>query len=265
MSETEKKINYSMHTSDRKVIGKRKFNGVSMILPALNEAENLFRVGSQIMSYCEAFQSFEFELIIVDDGSHDSTNAEMKRLQEKYPNHIVTIFNARNRGYGFAIRQGIIRSRYDLIFFTDADGQFDIRDLDLLVPLIESGVPDVVIGYRIDRKDAWIRLFLSGCYNVLVRLMFGINVKDVDCAFKLFNKRIFEKIEIRSKNFFINTEILAKAVFFNFRIVEIGVDHLPRTAGKSTVNFRHVPLTLRELTRIWFQMRKLKQEKGNHA
>lgn len=250
----------SMAQPRRKASEPREITGISLILPAKNEAQSIFDVASSVVSYCTTLEPLPYEVIIIDDGSTDDSQSVINRLQERYPGKIVSVANPRNRGYGFAIRQGIIRSRYNLIFFTDADGQFDIRDLSLLLPLIKCGVPDIVIGYRIDRKDPWIRLFLSGCYNILVRLLFGISVKDVDCAFKVFQKDIFDKINIRSKNFFINTEILAKAVFHGYRILEIGVDHLPRTAGRSTVNFRHVPMTIRELTRIWFEMRRLKKE-----
>lgn len=239
---------------------KPEFEGVSLILPALNEAENLRELVPRMIAYGKDLAPLKYEIIVVDDGSKDETRKIVDELKSKHPEHIVSIHNARNRGYGFAIRQGINHSRYDLIFFTDSDGQFDIEDLNLLLPLIQSGVPDIVIGYRIDRKDPWNRLFLSGCYNLVVRFLFDVSVKDVDCAFKLFRKDIFNKIKIGSRNFFINTEILAKAVFFGYRILEVGVDHLPRSAGTSTVSLKHMFVSLRELVRIWFEMRPLRKQ-----
>lgn len=238
------------------------FDGLSLILPVYNEEKCLFDVATKLISYCERLKPLCYELIIVDDGSTDGTADVIKQLTESCPGKVIVVLSSRNHGYGYSIRQGISRSRYGFVFFTDSDGQFHIQNLDLLIPLIKTGVPDIVVGYRIDRKDPWIRLFLSGCYNVIVRLLFGIGVKDVDCAFKLFRKDIFDKVKITSNLFFVNTEILAKAAFYGYRILEVGVDHLPRSAGKSTVNIWHIPHTIRELTRIWFEVQKLKKKKS---
>ncbi|MEE9193578.1 MAG: hypothetical protein V3U21_03490, partial [Thermodesulfobacteriota bacterium] len=117
---------------------------------------------------------------------------------------------------------------------------------------------EIIIGYRLKRKDPFIRRFLSWGYNSLVGYLFDLNVKDIDCAFKIFRKDIFSKIDIESSNFFINTEILSKARHFGFNVLEVGVPHFPRTAGKTTVTLRHIPLTLIELYRIYKRIKKLK-------
>ena len=139
-----------------------------------------------------------------------------------------------------------------------AHDQFD-KAADLAESTAKTGVVDLVIGYRVRRKDNFLRKVFSWGYNTLANFLFDLNVKDIDCAFKLFRRDIFKKIEIESKSFFFNTEILAKARFFNYNIIEVGVPHFPRTAGKSTVRFIHIPLTIKELIRIRGSLQRLKK------
>ena len=239
----------------------KKFTGISIIIPAFNEGENIAHSVEEVLAYSKKLHkmNMSFEVLVVNDGSYDDTPNIINGLALKYPQEVVALNNSRNSGYGYSIAKGIEKSRYDLVFFTDADRQFKIENLDLLLPLMFTGVPDIVVGYRLGRKDPALRKFLSWGFNSLVRFIFDINVKDIDCAFKLFKKEIFKKVKIESKNFFINTEILAKAVFFNFRILEVGVEHFSRETGKSTVSLKYIPLTLVELVKIWKTMRKLKQ------
>ena len=134
--------------------------------------------------------------------------------------------------------------------------------MDILLPLIKTDAVEIIIGYRIKRKDPFLRRFLSWGYNSLVGYLFDLNVKDIDCAFKIFRKDIFSKIEIESKNFFVNTEVLAKAMYFGFNVLEVGVPHFPRTAGKTTVTLKHIPLTLIELYRIFKSIKRLKKSES---
>ena len=116
-------------------------------------------------------------------------------------------------------------------------------------PLIEDS--DIVNGFRIYRFDPLTRLVLSWGFNLIVRVIFRIKVRDIDCAFKLFRREVFDKVTIESKKFFVDAEILAKAQYYGFRMKEIGVRHYPRPAGRSTVRPSHIPSTLAELARIW--------------
>ncbi|MBU1061154.1 MAG: glycosyltransferase family 2 protein [Candidatus Omnitrophica bacterium] len=242
----------------------KKFTGLSIIMPAFNEGENIAHSVEEVLAYSKKLHdmNMSFEVLVVNDGSDDNTPDIINRLALEYPQEVVAINNSRNSGYGYSIAKAIEKSRYDLVFFTDADRQFKIGSLDLLLPLMFTGIPDIVIGYRLDRKDPALRKFLSWGFNSLVRFIFDINVKDIDCAFKLFRKEIFKKIEIGSNNFFINTEILTKAGFFNFRILEVGVEHFPRGTGKSTVSLKYIPLTLMELVKIWKIMQGLKRKRN---
>jgi glycosyltransferase involved in cell wall biosynthesis len=231
-------------------------NSISIILPALNEEGNIEAAVKDIQSYFNSREE-KYEIIVINDGSTDSTGEIVERLaKENGP--VRAIHHSINKGYGSALKEGFESSKFKYVFFTDSDRQFDIKGLDILLPLIKTDAVEIIMGYRLKRQDPFIRRFLSWGYNSLVGFLFDLNVKDIDCAFKIFRKDIFSKIKIESKNFFVNTEILAKARHFGFNVLEVGVPHFPRTAGKTTVSFKHIPMTLIELYRINKEIKKLK-------
>lgn len=233
--------------------------GISVILPAFNEEENIKQMVKDCLAYLRKLRD-DYEVIVVNDGSEDDTRSIAEKIARR--NKKVRVINhSQNKGYGQALKGGFRRAKFSYVFFTDADRQFRLDALDVMFPIAKTQVVDLVIGYRLKRKDPFLRKFLSWGYNTLASLLFDLNVKDIDCAFKLFHKDIFKKIKIESKSFFFNTEILAKARFFNFNIIEVGVLHFPRTAGRSTVRLRHIPLTIKELFRIQKSMRKLRQRR----
>ena len=235
-------------------------NSISIILPALNEEGNIEAAIQDIQSYFHSREE-KYELIVIDDGSTDSTGEIAERLA-KQNGSVRVIHHSINKGYGSALKEGFENSKYKYVFFTDSDRQFDIKGLDILLPLIKTDAVEIIIGYRLKRKDPLLRRFLSWGYNSLVGYLFDLNVKDIDCAFKIFRKDIFSKIEIESKNFFVNTEVLAKAMYFGFNVLEVGVPHFPRTAGKTTVTLKHIPLTLIELYRIFKSIKRLKKSES---
>jgi hypothetical protein len=141
-----------------------------------------------------------------------------------------------------------------LVFFTDGDYQFDLKDLYPALSLIDAC--DVVAGYRVDRQDPRLRLFLARGYNRLVRVLFGLKLRDIDCSFKLFRRPALEKIDIESRGYIIDTEIMVKAKKEGLRIKELGVRHLPRTSGKSKVKMKHIFVTLHEISKLWKSLRR---------
>ncbi len=235
-------------------------NGISIILPALNEEGNIEAAIQDIQLYFHSREE-KYEIIVINDGSTDSTGEIADRLV-KENGSVRVIHHSINKGYGSALKEGFENSKYKYVFFTDSDRQFDIKGLDILLPLIKTDAVEIIIGYRLKRKDPFLRRFLSWGYNSLVGYLFDLNVKDIDCAFKIFRKDIFSKIEIESKNFFVNTEVLAKAMYFGFNVLEVGVPHFPRTAGKTTVTLKHIPLTLIELYRIFKSIKRLKKSES---
>jgi len=229
---------------------------VSVIFPAYNEEENI--EVCILTAHCILKELVrDFEIIIVNDGSADQTKQHCLDL-EKRLNKIRIISKEKNEGYGCALRDGFKAARLDLIFFSDSDRQFDIVNLKDLLQYIDDY--EIVIGYRKNRQDPWKRKFLSWGYNRLCWFLFGLNVRDIDCAFKLFHRRVFDKIDIESKQFFVNTEILSKASVLHFNIKEVGVAHFPRVDGISKVGFVHIPRTLKEIGRIYKSIHNLKKD-----
>lgn len=235
------------------------YKGISIILPALNEENNIGLAIREIIDYLSGYD-IDYEIIVVNDGSKDSTGLIADEIA-KTNSKIKIINHEVNGGYGKSLKDGFDKGKFSLVFFTDSDRQFDIKSLSIMLPLMQTGVVDLLIGYRLKRKDPFIRRFLSWGFNTLAGFLFDLNVKDIDCAFKIFKKEIFSKIEIESKNFLINTEILAKARYFGYNILEVGVEHFPRTAGQSTISIKYIPLTLFELFRIYRSLQKLKKSR----
>jgi len=225
------------------------FDSISAVLPAYDEEENIEKATRDMAAVLDALDLRDWEVIIVDDGSKDRTGEICDRLAAEDPQHIRVFHHQPNRGYAEALKTGFTSARHQLIFYTDSDNQFDVKEMKRLLPLIEQA--DIVCGFRIYRFDPLTRLILSWGFNLLVRIMFRINVRDIDCAFKLFRREVFDKVTIESKKFFVDAEVLAKARYYGFRLVELGVRHYPRPAGRSTVRPSHVISTLRELAHIW--------------
>jgi glycosyltransferase involved in cell wall biosynthesis len=235
------------------------FDTISAVLPAFNEEENIETATKRMSDVLSSLGFRDWEVIIVNDGSVDRTGEIADRLAAEDPGHVRVFHHHPNRGYAEALKTGFSSARHELIFYTDSDNQFDVRELANLLPLIENA--DIVNGFRIYRFDPLTRLVLSWGFNLLVRMTFGIKVKDIDCAFKLFRREVFDKVTIESKKFFVDAEVLAKARHFGFRMAEIGVRHYPRPAGRSTVRPSHIPSTLRELARIWINIHSKSSDK----
>jgi len=213
---------------------------ISLILPALDEAENIEVALRQAMAVLQRVTK-EFEIIVVDDGSLDSTAQCVMRHDG-----VRLIRHASNRGYGAALRTGLRAARLEYVFFTDADLQFDLEELVRLVRASEGA--DIVAGYRAPRRDPPTRLLLAGAWGLLTRWLLGLRVRDVDCAFKLFHRRVIDSIPIESVGAFVNTEILVRARARGFRIRQVPVSHFPRRAGRATgARPRVIWVALREL------------------
>ena len=220
---------------------------LSVVLPAYNEQESLPTVVEEALAALEPLVD-DFELIVVDDGSTDGTNALLRELVAANP-RVRGLVHEANRGYGAAIKTGFEAARSELIFYTDADNQFDVSDLAHFIPLIDEY--DVIVGFRVYRYDTVVRSMLSWVYNLLVRVLFRVRVRDVDCAFKLFRREVLDAITIESDDFFVDAELVAKARRWNFRLLEKGVRHYPRLAGETTVRASAIPQTLKRIAVMW--------------
>lgn len=230
-----------------------RVTALSVFFPAYNEGENIERMCISFKSILDQV-SKDYEIIIVNDGSTDQTREIADRLARE-DDRIRVVHHDRNKGYGAAIRSGINASRKEYIFFTDGDNQFDVSQLSRLLPFIRQY--DAVIGFRLNRQDNWIRKTNAWAWNRLVRLMFDLNVKDIDCAFKLFHRRVFEHVCLESSGAMISTEMLVRLKKKGFMTYELGVLHSPRVAGKQTgANLRVILRAFKELFSFYKKMKK---------
>lgn len=225
----------------------RKVNSIAAILPALNEEENIRDAVLALDKFLKANFS-DYEIIAIDDGSIDRTG-QILRDTEKSVTALRVIRHRRNLGYGASLREAFSVATKEYIFFTDSDMQFDISEISLLLPL--AGDYDIVVGYRHRRCDPFLRIFLAWGYNFLARRLFGLKIRDIDCAFKLFKRTVLDAIEIKSRDFFVNTEIMAKARYHGFTCAQVPVTHFPRRRGHTTVKPSNIPRTLAEMAKIW--------------
>lgn len=222
--------------------------GISVVLPAFNEEENVDRCIETIFTSFVQLGLVNYEIIFVNDGSTDGTGAKAD-VWARRDTRVKVIHHQTNLGYSMALNSGFSAAKMPFVFYTDSDNQFDIREIALLLDHIDTH--DIVTGFRVYRFDPFTRLILSWGFNLLVRIIFRLRAKDIDCAFKLFRKEVLERIHIESKQFFVDAELLAKARYLGFKIMEVPVRHYPRTAGRSTVRPTHIPYTLWELAKMW--------------
>lgn len=222
---------------------------VSVFFPCYNEQDNLAALVEKTISVLENLDA-DFELIIVDDGSSDSTARIADEIAQK-DDRVKVVHHQINLGYGEALKSGFKAATKELVFYTDGDGQFDIGEMPPLLPMLEEF--DIVSCYRINRKDSIMRKINGWAWTKLVCRLFGMKVRDIDCAFKLYKREIFDKIKMSSSGALIDTEILARAVREGYTITQKGVHHYPRTAGEQTgANLKVILRAFKEL----FELRK---------
>lgn len=203
---------------------------LSVFFPCYNEQDNIERVTKTAVDILESLK-IDYEIIIVDDGSKDKTGQIADQLAAK-DFHIKVVHHHPNLGYGAALQSGFKTATKEYVFYTDGDGQFDIKELPLLFKYTADY--DIVTGYRINRQDNVLRKINAFCWTTMVNLLFGMKIKDMDCAFKLYKRQIFDNIRLKSTGALINTEIFARAKNKGYKIFQVGVHHYPRTAGKQT-------------------------------
>lgn len=226
-----------------------KVANVSVFFPFWNEEANIQSVINKAVVVLEKIAN-EWEIIVVDDGSSDNTLAIAKELQ-KQNKRIQIISHIPNRGYGAALKEGFTHAKYDLVAFTDGDGQFDFSQITSLLSHINHA--DIVIGYRKKRHDHPFRHLLMNMLKVWDLVLFGFYFKDIDCGFKLFKRKALQKImPFQSEGAMITTEILAKAKRAGLKIIEVEVLHYPRTAGdQSGGNLRVIIRAVKESMILW--------------
>lgn len=212
------------------MIKPRSLTSLSLFFPCYNESENISNMIDQAVRVGEDY-GIDYEVVVVDDGSRDNSAEIVSQWAKKNP-RVRLVRHEKNRGYGAALRTGLAAAQKDLVFLTDGDGQFHLPDIEKLFSKIDGC--DVVTGYRIARRDNPLRRLNGFLWTQLNKTLFGLKVRDVDCAFKLFRRKCLQGIELKSDQLLIHAEILARLKKKGCKIEEIGVPHYPRTAGKAT-------------------------------
>jgi glycosyltransferase involved in cell wall biosynthesis len=226
---------------------------LSLVFPVFDEAENLGALLDAAQRLAPRLAS-DYEIVVVDDGSRDGS-ARIAEARRRADPRIRLIRHAANRGYGAALRRGLREAHGELVFFSDADLQFDLEELATL--LAHARDFDIVAGYRRPRRDPWGRRALAAVWGALVRVLFDVRVRDIDCAFKVFRRHVLEAIPIASVGAFINTEILVRATQAGFRIHQVGVSHRRRRFGRQTgARPRVILRALVELAMLYRQLRR---------
>jgi glycosyltransferase involved in cell wall biosynthesis len=219
---------------------------LSVVLPAYNEEQVISFTVTDVLAALNGRIS-DFEVIVVNDGSVDRTGEIVASIAQADA-RVRMVSHAVNQGYGATLVDGFAAATKELTFFMDSDGQFDMRDLFQFFNFIDEY--DAVIGYRIDRQDAWMRKFNAWGWKMLVRLVLGVKVRDIDCAFKLLRTEFLHTYPLETRGATINAELLYKLIHSGATYREIGVTHLPRLSGRATgAHPRVIARALRDLFR----------------
>ena len=205
---------------------------ISILMPAYNEAENIERVVRKSIATLVNL-GLEGEVVVANDGSLDNTKSILERLKKEITN-LVVIEHKQNMGYGAALNSAIKAAGGEVFVTIDSDGQFDIGELPLLLDLYQRG-SKVVAGYRKEKKDSLIKVLANKCLNLLINVMFGLNLKDVNSAFKLYESGIIKSLEIESRGYQAPAEIMVKLKTLGHSIAEVGITHAYREKGRSAL------------------------------
>jgi glycosyltransferase involved in cell wall biosynthesis len=229
---------------------------LSLVFPVFDEAANVGTVIGKALAVGEQLGG-DFEVVIVDDGSRDGSGEIIDRWSDR-DERIQVVRHDDNSGYGAALRSGLRGASGELVFFSDADLQFDLGELGDL--LAHANDFDIVAGYRFPRRDPWHRVAIAKVWGLLIRMLFGLRVRDIDCAFKVFRRPVLDAIPIQSIGAFVNTEILVRARALGATIQQVPVSHHPRRHGRQTgARPRVVLRALIELSSLYRDLRRARR------
>ena len=229
---------------------------LSVFFPCYNEEKNIENTVSKAVTQLKKIAS-KWEIIIINDGSKDNTATVALKIKEKYAPHIRIVTHNPNRGYGAAFKSGIYNAKYKWIAFTDSDGQFDFSEISNLIKKQQKTNSDLVIGYYLSRQVSKTVILTSKIWELIVYILFGLKVKDIDCAFKLFSKEVVNSIPKleAERGAFITSEFLIQAKKSGFKFSEVGVHHYSRTEGQATGRQLKVIIkSFTDLFNLWYKI-----------
>jgi glycosyltransferase involved in cell wall biosynthesis len=235
-----------------KPVDQLRLPSLTIFFPAYNDGGT---IPSMVLTAQMAARAItdDYEIVVVDDGSQDYTREVLEELLHQTPN-LKLIRHPQNRGYGAALRTGFAAAAKEWIFYTDGDGQYNPLELPQLVAALRPGV-DVVNGYKIVRRDPLIRVILGNIYNALVKIAFGIRLKDVDCDYRLMRRVLFDALSLESNTGSICVEMIKKMQDAGVVFAEAPVHHYYRQYGISQFfNLRRLLRTARHLLGLWWKL-----------
>ena len=234
---------------------------VTIFFPMYNEENNIRQAVDTAREVLEEITD-DYEIIIVDDASTDGTGpiADAMALKDR---RIRVVHHETNRQLGGGLKTGFAAASKDLVLYSDADFPFDMMELKKAVRVIEHC--DIVSAYRFDRtSEGYRRAVYSFCWNMLVRILYGIRVRDINFSFKLCRRSIFQDVSLKSESSFIDAELLIRANNLGYRIFQIGVDYFPRTRGVSRLSSIPVIVKMtRDMVRYMPEIKRLRPREGN--
>ena len=226
---------------------------LSVFFPAYNDAPSLPLLIARTFETLKEHVA-DYEVIVVNDGSFDNTGIVLAELAQQYAPRMRVITHPENRGYGGALRTGFAAATKDLVFYTDGDGQYDVRELPKLLALMGPKT-GLVNGYKLERNDPLHRIWIGNVYNAFARFLFRIHIRDVDCDFRLMRRRVLQDLQLTSTSGTICVELVRKLELSGFNVEEVGVHHYPRLHGRSQFfRVRSLLNTLRQLVRLYFHL-----------
>ncbi|HOG27733.1 MAG TPA: glycosyltransferase family 2 protein [Vicinamibacterales bacterium] len=226
--------------------------GLTVFFPAYNDAGT---IASMVVTAVLAASRLtpDVEILVINDGSRDRTPAILDELARVYP-QVRVIHHPTNRGYGGALRSGFAHASKDWIFYTDGDAQYDPWEMGVLWAAMGPGI-DMVNGYKISRSDPLHRIVIGRLYHHMVKRLFGLKVRDVDCDFRLMRRTIFDRVTLTKDSGVICLEMMKKIQDAGFTIAESPVHHFHRAYGKSQFfNLRRIARTAADVLKLWWAL-----------
>ena len=231
-------------------------DSISVFFPAYNDAPSLPALIGKTFEVL-AKHSSDFEVIAVNDGSYDDTGKVLEELAARHGPRMRIVTHPQNRGYGGALRSGFAAATKDLVFYTDGDGQYDVGELPKLLALMRPGV-GLVNGYKLERNDPQHRVWIGKAYNAFARFLFRIQIRDVDCDFRLIRRSLLDDIRLTSTSGTICVELVRKLELSPYAVEEVGVHHYPRLHGRSQFfRVKSLLVTLSQLIRLYVTLMAL--------
>lgn len=225
---------------------------ITVFFPAYNDAASIGALVQTALALLPRLTD-DYEVLVINDGSTDQTAAVLDELARQHT-AVRIVHHQRNRGYGGALRSGFAHAAKDLVFYTDGDGQYDVRDLVRLVPLLTDET-DVVNGYKLNRADSQRRVVIGAIYQRLARWLFGLPIHDVDCDFRLLRRSAIQAVELTASSGVICTEMIYQLQRAGCRFVETPVPHYPRQHGQSQFfTLPRVARTARDFFALWLRL-----------